>query len=96
MKELFIRVGKAGRIVLPKGVRQKLAINPGDFLKILVQGGHVTLRPNRAAAGFVKRGRTLVFSSDAAELLESETVEAVRHQTYSNRSGNIRGCKNSC
>ena len=78
MKDLFVPIDKAGRVILPKDVREELAINPGDLLKISVQGDQVTLRPNRAKAGFEKRGRALVFSTGGTELLQNETVEAVR------------------
>jgi hypothetical protein len=37
-----------------------------------------TLRPSKEASGFIKRGHALVFSSGGADLLDSETVEAIR------------------
>lgn len=77
MKDLLVPIDKAGRVVLPKVVRDELAINPGDLLKISIHGNEVTLRPNREAAGFLKRGHALVFSSGGADLLENETVEAI-------------------
>lgn len=80
MKDVLIPIDKAGRVVLPKNVREELAVNPGDLLKISVQGDQVTLRPNRAVAGFVRRGRALVFSTGETELLNSEAVEAIRDQ----------------
>ena len=71
MKDVFLTVDKAGRITLPKSVREKLAINPGDLVKLSTQAGQVTLRPTRA--GFVKRGRGLLFSAPTDELLSSES-----------------------
>jgi AbrB family looped-hinge helix DNA binding protein len=78
MKDVLIPIDKAGRIVLPKDVRDELAINPGDLLKISIRGNEVTLRPSREASGFIKRGHALVFSSGEADLLDNETVEAIR------------------
>jgi len=80
MKEVLIPIDKAGRVVLPKDVREELAINPGDLLKISVRGDQVTLSPDRAKAGFVKRGGALVFSTGQTDLLESEAVETVRRE----------------
>lgn len=78
MKETFVPIDKAGRVVLPKEVRDELAIRPGDLLKISIQGDEVTLRPNRETVGFMRRGKALVFSSGSSDLLTNETVEAVR------------------
>jgi AbrB family looped-hinge helix DNA binding protein len=76
--DVMVPIDKAGRVVLPKHVREELAINPGDQLKVSIRGNEVTLRPARAASGFIKRGRALVFSSDGADLLHNDTVESIR------------------
>ena len=77
MKDILVPIDNAGRVVLPKNVREDLAIRPGDFLKVSIQGNAVTLSPKKNVAGFVRRGRALVFSSGGGELLRRETVEAV-------------------
>jgi len=79
MEDRLIPIDKAGRVVLPKDVRDELAIKAGDLLKISIHGNEVTLRPSREAAGFMKRGHALVFSADGADLLDNETVEAIRN-----------------
>lgn len=78
MNELLVPIDQAGRIVLPKQVRDELAIHPGDRLKIAVRGNEVTLSPAREPSGFIRRGRALVFSSGEAGQLDHETVETVR------------------
>ena len=78
MKDVLIPIDKAGRVVLPKNVRDELAIKSGDLLKISIRGNEITLRPSRDASGFIKRGHALVFSSGGADLLDKETVEAIR------------------
>ena len=95
MKGMLVRVDKSGRVALPKAVREELTINAGDILQLSVHGDRVTLRPNRATGAFVKRGRALVFSTSVAGLLESETVETVRLQSYSNPSATPRVNKTS-
>ena len=78
MKKVLVPIDKAGRVVLPKDLREELAIRPGDFLKISVRGNEVTLRPTKETSGFVRRGRALVFSSgDEANLLDNETVDSL-------------------
>jgi AbrB family looped-hinge helix DNA binding protein len=78
MKDALVPIDKAGRIVLPKEVREELAINPGDLLELSVQGDQVTLRPNREKTGFIKRGKALVYSTGGPDLLENEVVENIR------------------
>jgi AbrB family looped-hinge helix DNA binding protein len=78
MNDVIVSIDKAGRVVLPKQVREELAINPGDLLKISIHGDQITLRPTRETCGFIRRGRALVFSSGEASFLDNETVETVR------------------
>ena len=74
MKDLLIPIDQAGRIVLPKDVRDELAIKPGDTFKVKVQGITVTLTPNNETTGFVRKGKALVFSTIGNQTLTSETV----------------------
>jgi hypothetical protein len=53
------------------------AIEPGDMLKVTIQGNEVMLQPKKDTAGFVRRGKALIFSSDADDLLKREMVEAI-------------------
>jgi AbrB family looped-hinge helix DNA binding protein len=75
--EVLVPIDKAGRLVLPKEVREELAIHPGDVLKVSIQGNEVTLRPNKEPSGFVRKGHVLVFSSGGSDLLENETVNSL-------------------
>src|SRR5271169_3198716 len=61
MKNLMLPIDQAGRIVLPKHVRQELAVKPGDTFKVSIHGSAVTLTPNKAAGGFLRKGKALVF-----------------------------------
>ena len=74
MKEVTIPIDQAGRVVLPKDVRRELAIKPGEMLRVTVQGGSVTLTPNRAPRGLVRKGKALVFSVGGGEVLNEEAV----------------------
>jgi AbrB family looped-hinge helix DNA binding protein len=74
MKDITVPIDQAGRIVLPKDIRQELAIMPGDTFKISISGSNVTLTPNKETSGFVRKGRALVFSSAKGEVLTQETI----------------------
>ncbi len=73
----MVPIDQAGRIVLPKDVREELAIKPGDTLKVSVQGLTVTLTPNKAESGFVRKGQALVFSTEGDETLNQETLRRI-------------------
>ena len=75
MKEMLVPIDHAGRIVLPKGVREELAVRSGDKFKVCVQGASITLTPSKEAAGLVRRGQALVFASPVGKILGAETVD---------------------
>lgn len=77
MKDVLVSVDNAGRLVLPKQIREDLAIHPGDQLKIAVEGDHVTLRPERQKAGFIKKGEVLVFSTGGTGTLTDDALESI-------------------
>jgi AbrB family looped-hinge helix DNA binding protein len=77
MKNTLVPMDQAGRIVLPKEVRQELAIKPGDTFKVSVVGVAVTLTPNKEIAGFVRKGKALVFSTPGDETLSEETAQEI-------------------
>jgi AbrB family looped-hinge helix DNA binding protein len=89
MKNDMVPIDQAGRIVLPKGVRQELAIKPGDTFKVSIEGLAVTLTPNKERAGFVRKGKALVFSTSGDERLDEETVREILESVRAERDGQI-------
>ncbi len=77
MKDLLVPIDPAGRIVLPKKVRQDLAIKAGDMFKVSIQGAAVTLTPEKEASGFIRKGKALVFSTPGSGTLSTEEVNAL-------------------
>ncbi len=94
---MTVPIDQAGRIVLPKDVRQELAIKPGDTLNVSIHGSSVTLTPNKEATGFVRKGHALVFSSVGDETLMQETVNDILEEGRNERSEQsfhgLRGAK---
>jgi bifunctional DNA-binding transcriptional regulator/antitoxin component of YhaV-PrlF toxin-antitoxin module len=76
MKNDIVRVDQAGRILLTKAMRRELAIKAGDTFKVSIKGMAITLTPNKESAGFVRKGRALVFSTGGSQSLDTETVRA--------------------
>jgi AbrB family looped-hinge helix DNA binding protein len=84
-----LTIDKAGRIVLPKPVRDELELRPGDALEIECSGEHLTLRPVRGNVQMRKEQGVWVFYS--GEPLSPETVEKTRQQIYREREHRFLG-----
>ena len=50
-----VTIDKAGRLVLPKPMRDALHLKPGDTLQIQREGDAITLRHRRPSAELVKK-----------------------------------------
>ena len=94
---VLVPIDKAGRIVLPKGVRQELAIKPGDIFRVGVHGLAVTLTPSKENTGFVRQGKALVFSTAGDAVLTAGTVqnllEGEREEHGRRAAGGLAGTK---
>jgi AbrB family looped-hinge helix DNA binding protein len=77
-----ITVDKAGRVVLPKPVRDELQLQAGDSLELEVSGQEITLRSVRAKMRLHREDGMWVFTSDEPlpENLVEDTMEAIRRE----------------
>ena len=50
-----LTIDKAGRIVLPKPLREELQLEPGDSLEVNIKGEEITLRPIRGNSPLKKK-----------------------------------------
>lgn len=88
MKDLKVPIDQAGRIVLPKSIREELALKPGDTLKVTVAGPSAMLTPLREQSGFIRRGKALIFASGDA-ILTHETVNGLISEARNERAQEI-------
>jgi AbrB family looped-hinge helix DNA binding protein len=56
-----LTIDKAGRIVIPKSLRDKLHLEPGDALELEHAGEEITLRPVRGTGPLAKEHGVWVF-----------------------------------
>ena len=54
-------IDKAGRVVIPKPLRDELRLEPGDALEVESAGEHITLRPVRGTGPLTKEHGVWVF-----------------------------------
>jgi len=77
-----LSMDRAGRVVLPKPIRERLQLEPGESLEIESFEDHIVLRPIRQHATMRKELGVLVF--DTSEPLSAsdvrETIEKVRDE----------------
>src|SRR5688572_23606160 len=85
MSETLVPIDNAGRIVLPKEIRDDLAISGGDVLELSVRGREVTLRPVRRASRLQRKGKALVFCSGGSEVLTAEVSQKLLEGVRSER-----------
>jgi len=74
---------KAGRIVLPKPVRDRLKLGAGDSLQMETTGEDILLRPLRGTASLRKKRGVWVFRAE--EPLTHAEVEGVRSEIREER-----------
>jgi AbrB family looped-hinge helix DNA binding protein len=84
-----VSLDRAGRIVVPKSVRDRLRLSPGDTFDLVVQGDELTLRPRRSATPLQKERGVWVFRTGqpltAAET--DETLQMIRTQRNRHNGG---------
>ncbi len=78
MTNTRVTLAQAGRLVLPKVLRDKLHLSPGDTLDLVVNGEEVTLRPRRNSTPLQKKQGIWVFGTGKL-MASNETEEALRN-----------------
>jgi AbrB family looped-hinge helix DNA binding protein len=72
-----LTIDKAGRVVIPKPLREQLHLEPGDSLEMESAGEQITLRPVRGTAPLRKEQGVWVFHAGQS-LSESATDEMLQ------------------
>ena len=60
---VHLTIDKAGRVVIPKPLREQLHLEPGDTLEVESAGDQITLRPVRGTGPLTKEHGVWVFHS---------------------------------
>jgi AbrB family looped-hinge helix DNA binding protein len=63
MMNTRLTIDKAGRVVIPKPLRERLHLEPGDSLEMESAGEQITLRPVRGTGPLTKEHGVWVFHS---------------------------------
>jgi AbrB family looped-hinge helix DNA binding protein len=84
-----VTLDQAGRVVLPKALRDELHLSPGDTLDLTVKGDEVTLRPRRSATPLQKERGIWVLRT-GEPLTADETEETLRKMRAQRKRQNAR------
>jgi len=76
-------IDSAGRVIIPKALRDDLGLRPGTPLEVRERGGALVLEPLPVAARLVRRGKGLVVVPE--EELPPLTTEQVREALEASR-----------
>jgi len=85
MKTETIQIDKAGRVVLPKPLREQFNLLPGDKLRLSVEGNGFRLEPADAGGELVREGSVLVFTGDFAEPITTAKVNELMERDREGR-----------
>jgi len=69
---------EAGRVVIPKPVRQQMNLAPGDTLQLDSEGERITIRPVRPRAKLKKEYGVWVYQGEPTDVSVPELIDRER------------------
>jgi AbrB family looped-hinge helix DNA binding protein len=78
-----LTIDKAGRIVIPKSLREELHLEPGDDLELETVGEGITLRPVRGTGPLTQKHGVWVFRT--GQPMAASTTEEMLRQIHEDR-----------
>src|ERR1019366_3075579 len=73
-----ITLDQAGRVLIPKALRQELHLGPGDTLQLENEGDEITLRPLRPKALLKKEHGVWVYQGEPCEASIADLIDRNR------------------
>jgi len=75
-----ITLDKAGRVVLPKPLRDEMQLSPGDTFQLESEGERITLRPVRPKATLKKECGVWVYQGAASDMSIPDVLDREREK----------------
>lgn len=88
-----LSMDRAGRVVLPKPIRDRLQLEPGQALEIESFDDHIVLRPTRERSRGVMRKELGIWVYDSGEPMDASVVEDTIRKVREEREDEILGRK---
>src|SRR5438105_2132050 len=85
-----IQIDGAGRVVLPKPVRDKFNLAPGDKLRFCADENGIHLEPVASGGQLVRKGSALVFRGEFAKLVTTEMISRLVEEDRDHSAEELR------
>lgn len=82
-----LTLDRAGRLMIPKALRQKLHLSPGDTLQLESEGDRITIRPVRPEALLKKEQGVWVFQGERANASIPDLIDQQREKRLRELTG---------
>jgi AbrB family looped-hinge helix DNA binding protein len=92
MKENTVQIDQAGRVVLPKPLRDRFRLRGGDTLAVEVRGDAIELRPTQPLGQLKRVNGVLVFTSSGS-LTNEDFVAQSRDERIEDLISDIKRSK---
>jgi AbrB family looped-hinge helix DNA binding protein len=86
-----LTIDKAGRLVLPKAIRDEMQLRPGDALEMENSEDRIVLRPRRGTKGLHKKQGIWVFSTGAGAPISAEITDGILDEIRREREMSLLG-----
>ena len=86
MNAMTVTIDSAGRLVVPKSIRDEAGLRPNLPLDIRCHDGRVEIEPAPQPVARVKKGRVAVAVAVSAGMLSAETVRDTQRRLRSRQS----------
>jgi len=86
-ERIHIPIDRAGRVVLPKPLRERLGVHPGTEFEVIEEPDRIILKPVPREARIVNQGGWLVAETGPISEDINDLVERVREE----RDKHVRG-----
>lgn len=64
-RAVTVSVDAAGRLFLPRAIREKAGLKPGILFEVVATEGHIEMKPASQGVRLVREGRLMVAVADA-------------------------------
>jgi AbrB family looped-hinge helix DNA binding protein len=75
-----LTLDRAGRVLIPKGLREQLHLGPGDALQLESEGDEITLRPVRPQALLKKEKGVWVYQGEPSDASIPALIDAEQNK----------------
>lgn len=89
MSKKTLQIDTAGRVVLPKTVRDIFGLKAGDELRLDIDEHGIRLEPSAKEGRLVREGKVLVFRSGSGEPITNEMVNSVLEEDRGRAGKNL-------